>query len=780
MRKKDTQSQLSSDISRLKKPDFYDKLFSLSKKENVSALNMNEEESDAIFQLNPVSDSLPDIDFSVLNMEETALFSIEETDNISDDENEQSSEEVFEEEDVSEEEFEEEEIPEEEFEEEEIPEEEFEEEDVSEEEFEEEEIPEGEFEEEEIPEEEFEEKDVSADEDVMAAFGLASNKEKKAQNRMRSDENETDKSIEREQRYQIPEFGTTGTSAPEYTDASQNRDVFVSLKMNYNFAKFRLILAGILVVLLGVLENIPPIEKLFGSFTFFAVTDWILAVLAAVLIFDRLCDAAKSLFRLEVDCDTVALCVFVFSCVATGTSLLLSAEKEMVYLCNFPVAICAFLSLLRLLILLRRDIYSFKIISSPQVKTVLADTVPGQAAFQERAVFSEYLEEGGRVCAVKKTEFVSSFFSHRNEKAYSKSLLKIFLPECIIFSVLFFMVSFFVMKNDFVQSMNTAYISFLMSAPFTTFIAYSYPLYRASSYAYSRRCAIVGDKTHEHYEKTAVIAVRDEEVFSGEHTKIIGINLYMEQEIETILSAVSALYDRIGGPLSSAFKRMANDVSVPEQIELKETAYNGVRAVIDGKTIMVGTQEYMIDRRIDFPCHGNEAKYSGNCCERILYVAYEGEAAMRLYAQYQMDSRFMKMARRLAENGVAVSVRTADPFIDDGLLLYHGVNTEESVWVKVVNGIFPEQTVRKHSAKHGGIVSIGSVRDLAKTFMVCEKIADVRKINFILKTTASVLGLILMALMLFTGHTDQLLSVIPAVYQLLWFIPILLISKKKI
>lgn len=562
----------------------------------------------------------------------------------------------------------------------------------------------------------------------------------------------------------------------EYVDASQNKEIFAIFKSKYNFAKVRLGLAAALALLLGLLENVSAIADIFGGNINFIAVDWALTLAAAVLVFDRLVAAVKMLVKFEFDCDSVTLFAFLLSLVATGFSLFTASAHETVYLYNFPFAVCVFLNALNLFITLRRDVYSFKVVSSSKQKQTLVRTPSENERVPEKAEFYEYLGDDETVCAVKKTDFVSSFFAHRNEKANSKFLLKIFVPECLIFSALFFIVSYFVMENSFAVSIGTAYSSFLMSAPFSAFVAYSYPLYLASRRAYTYNSAIIGDKTHENYERTAILAFRDDEAFPASKTKVKSLKLYADRKIENVMYYASSIYSKIGGPLATVFKQATLNSVISSDIELLEVAEDGVSAMIDGKNIVIGRPAYMAAQCFETVEDKGDEAYDGNSNKRILYLACEQVVIAKFYVQYTTTSDFLYMVQHLENSGVAVSIRTADPCIDDGILYNNKMNPEEHP-VKIMKGILPEEKSAKISAKMGGIVSVGSAKDLVKTFLLCDKIENVKKTNFVLKTVASILGIAVMVLVLFTGNASVMLSVFPALYQLFWLLPIYCVSK---
>jgi cation transport ATPase len=239
---------------------------------------------------------------------------------------------------------------------------------------------------------------------------------------------------------------------------------------------------------------------------------------------------------------------------------------------------------------------------------------------------------------------------------------------------------------------------------------------------------------------------------------------------------VASVYSKLGGPLATVFKQATLNSVISSDIEILEIAEDGVSAMVDGKNIVLGRPAYMEAQCFGTSHDEGDEYYEGISNKRILYLACEQIVIAKFYIQYTMTSDFLSMVKRLADSGVAVSIRTADPCIDDGILYDNKMDSENQL-VKVVRGILPEEKATSISAKAGGAVTVGSAKDLVKTFLLCNKIETVKKTNFVLKTVASILGIAVMVLLLFTGNAPMIRSIFPALYQLFWLMPIYCISK---
>ena len=110
-------------------------------------------------------------------------------------------------------------------------------------------------------------------------------------------------------------------------------------------------------------------------------------------------------------------------------------------------------------------------------------------------------------------------------------------------------------------------------------------------------------------------------------------------------------------------------------------------------------------------------------------------------------------------------------------VLYDNKMDPDKYPVRIIKGILPGEKTETFSAGQGGVVSVGSAKDMVRTLLLCDKLANVGKTNLVLKIVASVLGVAVMALVLFTGASAGLLSLYPALYQLFWLLPLIFVSK---
>ena len=76
------------------------------------------------------------------------------------------------------------------------------------------------------------------------------------------------------------------------------------------------------------------------------------------------------------------------------------------------------------------------------------------------------------------------------------------------------------------------------------------------------------------------------------------------------------------------------------------------------------------------------------------------------------------------------------------------------------------------------MVSAGTAKNLVKTLVLCDRLSGVIGTNFVINAVAAFIGLAIIAFLVIVGTTFAgIWSVYFALYQLLWMLPVYLISK---
>lgn len=632
--------------------------------------------------------------------------------------------------------------------------------------------------------------DPDRDTEIMMAFGL---------DPRRADKNETPKKIFDDYPFSAT-VQTTATDIPsvdgnteddgnaaetdestekkpsvsyEYKSFDQTKEVFDRYKQKYSMAKVRIGIAAFFAAVLFIIECIPAIGEALGM-TGFILLDFALTFLCAFFALDKLVGGVRSLVAKKPDGNAFIPAMFLISFVTT-LSALFAGDDTVLRFYNFTFAFCVLFSAIASYIGIRKEIYTFNIISSKKRKLVLARAAR-ENSVEERAGFARHIEDDAEIYKTREAKFIDDFFARKKEYPKEKKIIGILLAASAAVSLIVFVLSLTVGKASFFESMTNMYFTMLMCAPASVLVSYTYAAYLASIRAYSYGAAIVGDTTPEEYEKAGVISFGDNVAFPADKLRIRSVKIFENNSIEDVIYLASSVYSKLGGPLDTVFRKAALDGITADNVEILSLAENGAEATVDGHSVVIGQPAYMDNQCYSTTYEAGDELYEGDTNKRILYLAKDNSVIAKFYLQYNASSDFIYIVRHLAEQGICTAVTTADPGLDSALLNKNKLSPD-AYPIKIIKPMMPQEEMERVSAHDAGIVSNHDAKGLIKTLIACEKTRNIGKTNLAIKFISMLVATALTVLLTVTGNYDKMLPFYPALYQLFWMIPMYLVSK---
>jgi hypothetical protein len=228
--------------------------------------------------------------------------------------------------------------------------------------------------------------------------------------------------------------------------------------------------------------------------------------------------------------------------------------------------------------------------------------------------------------------------------------------------------------------------------------------------------------------------------------------------------------------LEEVFRNAALNAVSSENVQIREICNEGVCAMVDNKNIVIGRPAYMEEQCFETMYEPGDDEYEGKTNKRIFYLACDQFIIAKFYIQYSVSADFLYMANRLLSAGLSISVRTADPCLDDGIFYENKIDPEQNA-IRISRACLQDKEEESVPANRAGIVSVGDVKELVKSFLLCKKLESVRRTNLVLNVVASVFAVAVMSLVIFTGNAPEMSSVYPALYHLFWILPTYFVSK---
>lgn len=608
---------------------------------------------------------------------------------------------------------------------------------------------------------------------LMIAFGM-NDELKDTVGEKKANELEADIEKKQEETAQLANIA----SKLEYTSRSQNNEILTKYKSQYYTLILRIIGAAVLCGAAFLLENcamfgleLPQFMKPESYPVVYAMIDLQFIVLCAALVYRQIIDGIRNLVTLKPTPECITAFAIVLSVIYTITACLI-APRQGFRLYNLPVAIATLLALIYEFMNLKRDVFSFNVISTKRRKFVVTPVSDATESL-EREIFSDYMPEDSQIIRVGKTDFVDGFFARVNENRVVRPTIGIMIPLVMILSVGFFILTF-IKTQDVYQSLTMAFLTLTVTMPLTAFLIYSFPFYKAARDSYESDSAIIGETSLNDYASSSVISFEDREVFPPSGVKVTSIKVYGNTRIDEIIYNLASAFITVGGPLADVFSQATHDLGHSDNVVLEEVDEDGFTVTIDEIQVNIGKASYMEKQDYDPPYDAEDKRIESSAIG-ILYIAYQGQLAAKVYVQYTIDNEFEQILAQLYKTGMCVGIKSFDPNIDD-LLLAKKIKAMKYP-VKVIRSKTVEDIPHTFERCESGIVSKRSVKDLLKTVALCERVNGAIKTNLIVKVLAMLIGVVVMVFVYSFADELNITSLYVTLYQLIWVIPVMLISR---
>jgi len=561
----------------------------------------------------------------------------------------------------------------------------------------------------------------------------------------------------------------------EYVNRTQTSGFAKEYKTKYRNTKIKLIVSILVSIVLFGYENLRmfgfefagafdatvyPVVYIMGSLQLLLIC----AACAYEQLLNGLFDMFRGKFNTSSVCAVSVLGAIAYSAVLCKTTKL--AHYPLVI--NFAVALMLVFLLVSEYFNVRREIFSFNIVSSKREKHIVS-IVP---VSEETDNFDP---EDGDMLKFEVADFIDNYFTRTQDQSHST---KLFSVAVVVISVIsaavagvftrFTSTSEGVMLTSAI--IENAFCAFFIATPVSMLISVSYPFYRASRNAYDNDGAIIGETSLEEYCNAGCVTFDDVGVFPSHDVRVQNVKIYNNHRIDRVLYYASSVFSEARGPLTEIFNTATAEIGHSEDVRIKAAGTGYLAVNVDGKNIHFGSADELLNRGFDIPVEitdEDEERDNGVC---VMYMFREDRLMAKMYIKYTIDPEFEAMMAALSEEGISVSVKTYDPNIDDRLIAQEITYKDEYVYsVSRYSGSRDGRTVKENA--DSGIVSRGSAKGLLDMITECTKVLSSRRAGIIIGILSSVVSALLMVVVIMSGKVDSMTSAVIALYNIFWLIP---------
>lgn len=616
------------------------------------------------------------------------------------------------------------------------------------------------------------EKDI----DLMVAFGLEDELKKQvgAKKASRIAKNYEARALEREAEEKRSVRG-------EYRDPAQTKEFSERYRKAYRESKIRLAVSCVLMLLLLIFENLPVIGyQMAGPFdpaifpVVYVMADLQILLLCYAVSYNELFAGFGGLFKLKPTPESILSISALVSVAHTVYAAVTAVTPVEPRLFNFPSAFCAFMALVFSYLNLKREIFSFNVVSSKKQKYALR-RLSGDEAALEAAAFEDDGDVGD-VLKIEKASFVDGYvFRTQSRDVTTPAVMLMCILLSASLAVIFGAFAKLVGRLSTQESLALAHAAFSLALPVTALVSFSYPFYKANCDSYEDDSTIVGECSLEEYSGASVISFGDDLVFPSVGVKVQNIKVYNNYRFDRVLYYAASVFTKTQGPLSDVFELATLEMGYSDDVVLTSIGEGYITCDVNGKAITFGKGSVLTSQGFEIPEQILEEDRALPEDISVMYMIFKNKIVAKMHISYALEEDFEYTVKQLAGSGLSVCVRTFDPNIDEDMI--RSKLSLDKYPMRVVRGADFADASAEVSRADSGIVARGTPKALLKAVTYCDRVLDVKKSGSFISLIAAVISVLILALVLITGKSGHFASLYVALIQLFWMIPVMLTAK---
>lgn len=506
-----------------------------------------------------------------------------------------------------------------------------------------------------------------------------------------------------------------------------------------------------------------------------------LLLITAAFSFKQIIAGINGIFKAEPIVHSVSATALVLTVLYDIVIAIVAPETFTLY--NFPAAICLLLSVFHDYLVLERETYVFDRLSSWQSVATLEriDAADLAAELGEERV-GETENRIGQAFRLRRGEFAENYFRHINRRHPLNKILNFIIAPVIALSLVIFIISLASDKTA-LEAFNIMLTVNLFALPSFMLISMSYPFYTLVSKNLNADSVIFSESDVSEYKKVDTVVFEEADLFDDSSLTINRISVCDKnrmQDVFDIMCGVSALYDRIGGRIASAFRDSTAEGDIPTDISVVSVDDGGFEGYADGRYYTVGSDAYLTSKGISVMRYYDDKYIASNPGGVVLHIAVDGTEVFKLYLTYRISDNMLSVINELALAKTRIVMRTVDPNINLDLILRMLTSTFDGK-LTLVRKPYDENaeatSSRDDSTVEGGVVVNGEVPEaILDVVKACKLYGAYSKLNFHTSIILFGAGALLSVFLGIIGALAGISSLYIVLFQIISVIPSIILS----
>ena len=425
--------------------------------------------------------------------------------------------------------------------------------------------------------------------------------------------------------------------------------------------------------------------------------------------------------------------------------------------------------------MLARAINNFKFITETNEKYTLENITNNIDA---EKICRGLVEDTPRIKTSVKTDFPTNFLeiSYKNEP--SNRIVKTVLPIALLLNIALFVAVGLI--DNFNSAFNMLLCGLCVSMPCCSLFLTNTTLCDISAalkdYG-SRVCGFEG-AAMAYNANTMVMEAAD--LFSKNSCEMHGIKTFDGAKVDDAIIQAAAVMIQTKSPLAHVFDDViiGKQSILPKVEKVKYEDKQGTSAWIYDKKVLVGNRAMLKYHGVNVPSESFEKKHSIRG-RKVLYLAVNSKLVAMFVVSYSADPDLKRELKKLEKSGITIIVKSTDPYINEkSIANLFGL---PDGFIRVMNSS-SARVFEKYSNMHvekspAYVVHNGTALGFVSAMRAAEIIVSQKKLITFLSIFGCMLGFATVALISVLGAYAQLSAISIILFQAIWNLFILVISK---
>ena len=508
----------------------------------------------------------------------------------------------------------------------------------------------------------------------------------------------------------------------------------------------------------------------------YMITLCVVSAIGAVICSNTIGGGLLALLKFHANTDTLPM-LALLGTLAQGICYIIKPEYFSVDKADFgtnlylffPVALFILLfNLIGKVLVILRIQNNFKLVSSEKLKHA--------AVFlKDRNLLREISRglsmEEYTIAYPETSPFLSNFLDNSYSEDHAEHMSRILAPVCLLAGIILSVLSY-LFNKDVAEAVSTFTAIMCVSAPLTSTIAANLPLYRMSAKLIPAGAMVSGYSAVDAFSRTEAVVLDAKDLFRPSDIILHGIKPFDKSQIDSVILDAASVVCNTDGMLTDVFNKIIGSnrsmLRPVENVTYEDSM--GLSAWVDGKRVLIGNRELMVNHGIEIPSNDYETRFVRDR-KNIIYLANSGQLSAMFVISYRPNDPTREQLEMLADRGMYLIINTSDPNITAEKI--HAVYDFPLELIKLMPAKFHapyEQLTAQKDSSPAKIGFIGSSRMMVTAILDCFTAKTAIDQAVLIQMIALVAGYALVALFSLMGNLSYLSILHLLIFQLVWAI----------